>query len=156
MTTLSGMATWIWRPFICIKNIEFRINSLLACNYHPGDHGHNVLLSYFSSKTTTRPSISHGYWVQHSGTLSPFLSFRTTLSSRKLIENQALAAEVRAAVVDLKPDDRVSVSDGKVVIKTSEIGANEAALEEDLRQILKTVPGVKHLEIDVSPQNIAD
>ena len=83
-------------------------------------------------------------------------AFKTTPASRKRIENQALAAEVRAAVVDLKPDVRVAALNGNVTIQTSEIEANEAALEKDLRQILKTVPGVKHLEINVSPKNIAD
>jgi len=81
--------------------------------------------------------------------------FKTTPESRKMIENLALAAEVRAAIIDMKPDVRVSASDGKVTIKTSEIGSKEIALKKELEETAMAVPGVKGVEIAVRPKDIA-
>lgn len=82
--------------------------------------------------------------------------FKTTAESQAMIENLALAAEVKAAIIDLKPDVRVVASDGKVIIKTSEIEAKGIALEKELEKIAKSVPDVKLVEIDVRPKDIAD
>ncbi len=82
-------------------------------------------------------------------------AFKTTPESQKMIEDLALAAEVRAAIIDMKPDVRVSASDGKVIIKTAEIGSKEIALEKELRKIAMAVSGVKDVEVAVRPKDIA-
>jgi cytidylate kinase len=82
--------------------------------------------------------------------------FKPTPESQKTIEDLALAAEVRAAIIDLKPDIRVIASDGNIKLKTTEIGSKEMALEEDLEKIAKAIPGVRHVEINVRPKDIAD
>jgi len=82
--------------------------------------------------------------------------FQTTPESQKRMENLLLAAEVRAAIIDKKPDARVSASDGKVIIKTAEIGSREIALEKKLEKAVLAVPGVKEVEVAVRPKDIAD
>ena len=82
--------------------------------------------------------------------------FKTTPESQRMIEDLALAAEVRAAVIDVKPDVRVLATDGNVLIKTTEIGSKELALEKELEKIAASVPGVKHVETAVRPKDIAD
>jgi cytidylate kinase len=82
--------------------------------------------------------------------------FKSTPESQKMIENLALAAEVRAAVIHVKPDVRVVASDGNVWIKTAEIGSKELALEKELERIAASIPGVKHVDTAVRPKDIAD
>jgi cytidylate kinase len=82
--------------------------------------------------------------------------FETTPESQKMIENLALAAEVRAAIIDVKPDVRVVASDGNVQIKTTEIGSRELALEKELERIAAAIPGVNDVETAVRPKDIAD
>ncbi len=82
--------------------------------------------------------------------------FKTTPESQRMIEDLSLAAEVRAAVIDVKPDVRVSASNGNIRIKTTEIGSKELALEKELEKIAASVPGVKQVETAVRPKDIAD
>ena len=82
--------------------------------------------------------------------------FRTTPESQKMIEDLALAAVVKAAIVDLKTDVAVSASDGRVTIKTSEIESRNISLEKNIEKLAMAVDGVKEVQIIVRPKDIAD
>lgn len=77
-------------------------------------------------------------------------AFKTSSESRKALEDLALAAEVRAALVGIKPDIRVSVRDGKVTMGASAILIKEPSLAAELEKIARHVPGVRDVEIKLS------
>ncbi len=82
--------------------------------------------------------------------------FKTTPESQKAMEDLALAAEVKAAVVETKPDAQVTAKDGNVEIYTYAMEAKEPELIEELEGIAKTVDGVKSIKIHVRPSDPVD
>jgi cytidylate kinase len=73
--------------------------------------------------------------------------FHTTPESRKALANLALAAEVKAVIVNLKPDAEVMVQEGIVYILTKVGETHDPALLRDLDRIAKGVAGVKEVRI---------
>jgi cytidylate kinase len=78
-------------------------------------------------------------------------NFMATPESQKAIENLALAAEVRAAIVNLKPDVEVAASDGVVMIKTTINESKEGSMIRKIENMAGSVPGVNDVKIEVFP-----
>ena len=82
--------------------------------------------------------------------------FKTTPQSQINIENLALAAEVKASLIDLKPDISVSSSDGIVSVTTKAHESEEKFLTNEMTQIVKVIPGVKDLKVNVRLSDIVE
>lgn len=76
-------------------------------------------------------------------------NFQTTPESQRAMDDLALAAEVRVALVNLKPDVEVMVQEGitQVVVKAAEY--QNSAFVENLEKTAKEVPGVKEVKFQV-------
>lgn len=73
--------------------------------------------------------------------------FQTTPESQKAMEDLALSAEVRAALVNLKPDIEVSAQEGIVYILTKMGESQDPALIRELERIANGVAGVKEVKL---------
>lgn len=73
--------------------------------------------------------------------------FQTTPESQKALANLALAAELRAVLVNRKPDVEVMAQEGIVYILTKVGESQDAALIRDLERIAKGVAGVKEVKL---------
>ena len=82
--------------------------------------------------------------------------FKTTPQSQKKIEDLSVAAEVKAALIDMKPDIRVSAADGIVLVTTKAHESEEKSLTSEMKQIVKDIPGVKDLEVKVRLSDIVE
>ena len=82
--------------------------------------------------------------------------FQTTAQSQKVLEDHLLAAEVKAALIEIKPDIKISASDGLVLIKTKVHISEDERLFQDIKGIGESVPGVKELRINVYPKRVFD
>lgn len=74
-------------------------------------------------------------------------TFRTTFESQKAMDDLVLAAEIKAALVELKPDIQVFVKDGHVVIGAKVSPPTEQPLLDELERLARNFSGVKSLEI---------
>jgi cytidylate kinase len=77
--------------------------------------------------------------------------FQTTAESQKEMDDLVLAAEVKTALISLKPDIEASAKNGKVIITTKAHESQEVVLIEEIEEITKKVPGVKEVLVRVSP-----
>lgn len=82
--------------------------------------------------------------------------FRTTPQSQKDIDNLAVVAEVKATLIDLKPDINVSASDGIVSVITKAHESEEKQLIKDMKRIAKDIQGVKELKVSVRFSDIVE
>jgi cytidylate kinase len=73
--------------------------------------------------------------------------FQTTPESQKALGNLALAAEVKALLVNLKPDAEVMAQEGIIYILTKVGESQDPALARDLENIAKGVAGVKEVRL---------
>jgi len=92
--------------------------------------------------------ICHKIGLQH---------FQTTPESRQQVEDLSLAAEVKAALIDLKPDIKVEARQETVRITASASPAQKSKLEKEMRTVAATISGIKNLEINwlsVAPYSI--
>jgi len=83
--------------------------------------------------------------------------FQTTPESRQQIEDLSLAAGVKAALIDLKPDIEVTARQGTVQVTASASPAQKSKLEKEMREVAETIPGIINLGIDlrsVTPYSI--
>jgi cytidylate kinase len=76
--------------------------------------------------------------------------FKTTYESQKALDDLAVAAEVRAALVNLKPDVQVVARDGKVIVGTRSTLIKEPGLVREIETIVMNVAGVKGVEVKVA------
>ncbi len=77
--------------------------------------------------------------------------FQTTPESQQAMDDLSLAAEVKAALIKMKPDIDVSAQKGVVHIKTETLESEEQKLSKDMKKIGETIPGVKDVNIHVLP-----
>ncbi|MHC1741993.1 MAG: cytidylate kinase family protein [Syntrophobacteraceae bacterium] len=77
-------------------------------------------------------------------------SLMTTYDSQRAMDDLVLAAEVKAALIDLKPDVQVVASDGKVILGTKVSQMQEPEEIRKIEHIARSIPGVKDLEIKTS------
>jgi cytidylate kinase len=82
--------------------------------------------------------------------------FKTSPESQQQIEDLALAAEVRAAVVDLEPDVDVIASKGNVQVHTGALLTRERGVVKEIEVIAKSIAGVKEITVGVKPKNPLD
>ncbi|MFC1929314.1 AAA family ATPase [Chloroflexota bacterium] len=82
--------------------------------------------------------------------------FQTTAQSQKVLEDYLLAAEVKAALIDIKPDINISASDGLVLVKTKARMSEDERLFQDIKGIGESIPGVKELHINVHQKRVFD
>ena len=80
--------------------------------------------------------------------------FQATPESQRAIDGLALAARVKAALVDVRPDIEVTAEDGIVLVKTEAPIIHEASLVREIQGISKTVAGVKETKINIVPSDV--
>jgi len=83
-------------------------------------------------------------------------NFTATPESQKTIENLALAAEVKAAIINLKPDVEVTSSDGTIMIKTAINESKESSIIREIENKAKSVPDVNDVKIQIIPTDPID
>lgn len=76
-----------------------------------------------------------------------FKQFQPTSESERMIRNLALAAEVKAAMMDLAPTIEVSSRDGIVTVKTDTPLSNDTELTKKMIRVCEAVRGVKGTNI---------
>ena len=76
-------------------------------------------------------------------------NFAATPESQKVIENLALAAEAKAAIVNLKPDVEVAALDGTVMIKATINESKEGSIIRKIENVARSVPGVNDVKIQI-------
>ncbi|MFC1904795.1 cytidylate kinase family protein [Chloroflexota bacterium] len=78
--------------------------------------------------------------------------FQTTYQSQKVLEDRLLAAEVKAALIEVKPDIEVSATDGIVLVNTKAHISQEEHLAHKLREIGEGIPGVQKIVVNIHPR----
>lgn len=77
--------------------------------------------------------------------------FRTTFESQKAMEDLVLAAEIKATILELNSDIRVSVKDGTVSLGVSGMRmTKDPELMEKIEKITRHIPGVKDVVVKSS------
>jgi cytidylate kinase len=82
--------------------------------------------------------------------------FKTSPESQQHMEDLALAAEVRAAIVDLEPDVDVVASKGNVQVHTAALLTRERGVVGDIEVVAKSIEGVNEITVGVKPKNPLD
>ncbi len=77
--------------------------------------------------------------------------FQTTPASQRALEDLALAAEVKAILVGVKPDIEVVAQNGIVYLQVKAAESQESALSRDLERMAKGIPGVREVKFQVRP-----
>ncbi len=75
--------------------------------------------------------------------------FQTTPESQQSIDDLALAAQMKAVLVDIKRDLRVSAKSGMVFVKGEAPRGKEQILTQEIEEISKTIPGIKETKVDI-------
>jgi cytidylate kinase len=78
-------------------------------------------------------------------------NFQTTPESIQAMENVALEAEVKAAVIDLGHDIKVSAHEGEVYVDLERPIIHEPMLVDRIKQKIQNIEGVKDIRIHVAP-----
>ncbi|RLB40769.1 MAG: cytidylate kinase-like family protein [Deltaproteobacteria bacterium] len=76
-------------------------------------------------------------------------TFQTTPQSQKHIEDLATAAEVKAAIVNIKPDVQVVCKDGVVQVRTRSPLSEEEAITKEIREAAMKIEGVNDVRVNV-------
>jgi cytidylate kinase len=74
---------------------------------------------------------------------------KATPESRQAMADLVLAAEVKAALVNINPELEVVADDGHVVVRTEARLLHEETHVQDLEKVLKSIQGVKDFRIEV-------
>jgi cytidylate kinase len=80
--------------------------------------------------------------------------FQTTPESQRAIEDLAIAARVKAALINVRPDLQVSAKDGVVFVKTEAPIIHERSLVEEIQEISKGIAGVREMKINIIPSDV--
>jgi cytidylate kinase len=76
--------------------------------------------------------------------------FKTTFESQKAMDDLVIAAQVKAAVIDLKPDIQVIARNGKVFLGTRTFVLREPELIDEITKIARSIEGVRSVEVNIS------
>jgi cytidylate kinase len=79
-----------------------------------------------------------------------FKQFATTPESSKSIHNLALAAEIKAALMDIQYDVEVQVDDGHVFVQTHASPAIQHEIREQILAIVEGIAGVKEVTVKLT------
>jgi cytidylate kinase len=82
--------------------------------------------------------------------------FKTTPESQQTLNHLLTAARVKSALIDLKPDIKVFVSNGTVSIKAKATESEGEKLVHQIEEIAKGIQGVKNVEIHLEPYGFVD
>jgi cytidylate kinase len=77
--------------------------------------------------------------------------FQTSAVSRKVLENESLAAKIKSDLMNFYADVEVSADDGTITVHIPRSLQQEEAVTEDIRGILMDMPGVKNVQVNVIP-----
>jgi cytidylate kinase len=77
--------------------------------------------------------------------------FQSTPESKKAMDDLFLTAEVKSAVIDLNHEIKISAKDGIVFVKCEATPLQQTQLSHDIKKIVKEIPGVMEVRIDVEP-----
>ncbi len=77
--------------------------------------------------------------------------FQTTPESQKKIDDLCLAAEVKAQLIDLKPDIKVKAQEGSVLVRSKTSAAQKPKLEKEIRKVTEKISSITNLHIDTLP-----
>jgi cytidylate kinase len=77
--------------------------------------------------------------------------FQTTPETKKTMDDLALAAQVKAALMEIKLDIHVTAKNGVISVTTSAPYIQEKALTHRIEDIGKKIPGVKYIKTRVIP-----
>jgi cytidylate kinase len=77
-------------------------------------------------------------------------TFKTTVESRKAMEDLVLASEVKSTLLELKPDIQVFVRNGVVTIGATAQILKDPTLVLEMEKIVGAVPGVREVNIKSS------
>jgi len=81
--------------------------------------------------------------------------FKITQETRSMLEDLAIAAEVQACVMEIKPDAVVSCNDGIVQITIRmPIEMNESQMVEKIKNACKNIEGIKEIRISTKPMTL--
>lgn len=83
-------------------------------------------------------------------------TFKTTPASQRAMEEIAISAQVKAALMDLEPDVDVVTSKGTVRIHTAALLVEGEELIRDIEAIAKSIDGVKEVHVGVKPRDLSD
>ena len=75
--------------------------------------------------------------------------FQSTPESKKALDDLALSAEVKTALMDIDHRLKVSAKDDIVYVETEAIPLQQSTLVRDIKKKAMTIPGVKDVKIDV-------
>ncbi|MCB2191315.1 MAG: cytidylate kinase-like family protein [Deltaproteobacteria bacterium] len=78
-----------------------------------------------------------------------YRKFQPMTYSRKLMQDKALAADVRLELMENFPDTRVEANDGTVVVFIQSLKKDQRKKQEMVRQIAGGLPGVRHVEVHI-------
>ena len=76
-----------------------------------------------------------------------FEGFQATPESQKAMDDLQLACVVKARLVEVKPDARVSADGGTVFVETEARGPEEEDAAREVKRIAEAVPGVSDVVI---------
>ncbi len=77
-------------------------------------------------------------------------TFKTTFESQRAMDDLVLAGEVKAALVDLKPDIQAICTEGRVLLGTKVSQMQNIEEIKQIERIARGVPGVKDVELKTS------
>jgi cytidylate kinase len=77
-------------------------------------------------------------------------NFKTTFDSQKAMDDLVIAAEVKAALIGLKPDIKVSARDGMVVVGATTHLFEQPEIVNDIKKIALSIAGVRSVDVKLS------
>jgi cytidylate kinase len=77
-------------------------------------------------------------------------NFKTTFESQKAMDDLVIAAEVKAALIGLKPDIGVSARDGRVVVGATTHLFEQPEIVDDIKKIALSIAGVRSVDLKLS------
>ena len=80
-----------------------------------------------------------------------FKRFKTSPGSQRSMDDLVLAAEVKAALVNLKPDIEVSAREGVVEVRTRAAESAEENLFQKMKEVATALPGVGEFKVRFLP-----
>jgi cytidylate kinase len=76
-------------------------------------------------------------------------NFQTTPESQKKMDDMVLAADVKFALFNARPDVEVLSKDGSVLVKARENGSADEEIIDDINEIILKIPGVKETNVQI-------
>jgi hypothetical protein len=77
--------------------------------------------------------------------------FQTTAESRRMLNDLVLAADVKVALIEMKPDIEVSAENGVVHVKTVAPESRELEIAHEMKGAVAGIHGMKDIKIHVLP-----